>query len=91
MDSLEPVVLPRRGMAAVPRGDARARCSTLDDAPLRRDVARAARADGILGAELDELAARDPDPAVRKAAAAMPPPDESQPLPGELTPAPVLA
>jgi hypothetical protein len=63
---------------------------TLDDAPLRRDIARAARADGILGTELDQLAARDPDPAVRKAAAA-PPPDESQPLSLELTPAPVLA
>jgi hypothetical protein len=54
-------------------------------------VARAARADGILGAELDELAVRDPDPAVRKAAAAIPAPEDSQPLPGDLTPAPVLA
>jgi hypothetical protein len=54
-------------------------------------VARAARVDGILSAELNELAARDPDPAVRKAAAASPPPDESQPLPMELTPAPVIA
>ena len=89
MDSLEPVVLPRRGMAPAARRRWR-RCSTLDDAPLRRDVARAARADGILAAELTELAARDPDPAVRKAAAA-PPPDESQPLPMDLTPAPVIA
>jgi hypothetical protein len=62
---------------------------TLDDAPLRRDVARAARADGILAAELSELATGDPDPAVRKAAAA-PPPDDSQPMGLELAPAPVL-
>jgi ATP/ADP translocase len=89
MDSLEPVVLPRRGMAPC-REITLASLLTLDDAPLRRDVARAARADGILGAELAELAARDPDPAVRKAAAA-PPPDESQPIPLDLTPAPVLA
>ena len=79
MDSLEPVVLPRRGMAPA-REQTLAALLALDDAPLRRDVARAARADGILAAELDELAARDPDPAVRKAAAA-PPPDESQPMP----------
>jgi hypothetical protein len=63
----------------------------LDDAPLRRDVARAARADGILTAELSDLAPRDPDPAVRKAATAAPPPDDSQPLGLELVPAPVLA
>ena len=89
MNSLEPVVLPRRGMAPC-REITLAALLELDDAPLRRDVARAARADGILAAELDELAARNPDPAVRKAASA-PPPDESQPLPIDLTPAPVLA
>ena len=90
MDSLEPVVLPRRGMALC-REEALARLLTLDDAPLRRDVARAARVDGILSAELNELAARDPDPAVRRAAATPPPPDESQSLPLVLTPAPVIA
>jgi hypothetical protein len=89
MDSLEPVVLPRRGMAPC-RELTLASLLTLDDAPLRRDVARAARADGILAAELAELATRDPDPAVRKAAAT-PPPDESQPIGLDLTPAPVLA
>ena len=89
MDSLEPVVLPRRGMAPC-REPTLAALLALDDAPLRRDVARAARADGILGSELAELAAHDPDPAVRKAAMT-PPPDDSQPLPGELAPAPVLA
>jgi ATP/ADP translocase len=89
MDSLEPVVLPRRGMAPC-RELTLAALFALDDAPLRRDVARAARADGILAAELDLLAKNDADPAVRKAATA-PPPDESQPLPIELTPAPVLA
>jgi ATP/ADP translocase len=89
MDSLEPVMLPRRGMAPC-REPTLAALLALDDAPLRRDVARAARADGILGHELDELAARDPDPAVRKAAAG-PPADASQPLPIELAPAPVLA
>ncbi|MCU1278222.1 MAG: rane protein, partial [bacterium] len=89
MDSLEPVVLPRRGMAPC-REVTLASLLALDDAPLRRDVARAARADGILRAELDDLATRDPDPAVRKAALA-PPPDESQPMPLELAPAPVLA
>src|SRR6185312_4121846 len=80
MDSLEPVVLPRRGMAPC-REPTLAALLALDDAPLRRDVARAARADGILGSELAELAAHDPDPAVRKAAMT-PPPDDSQPLPG---------
>ncbi|MCU1276699.1 MAG: hypothetical protein JWM53_245 [bacterium] len=89
MDSLEPVVLPRRGMALC-REETLAALLQLDDAPLRRDVVRAARADGILTRELNELATRDPDPAVRKAATA-PPPDESQPIPLELTPAPVLA
>jgi hypothetical protein len=89
MDSLEPVVLPRHGMAPC-REPALAALLALDDAPLRRDVARAARADGILVAELAELATRDPDPAVRNAAAA-PPPDESQPIPIDLAPAPVLA
>lgn len=89
MDSLEPVVLPRRGMAPA-REQTLAALLALDDAPLRRDVARAARGDGILAAELAELAVRDPDPAVRKAAAA-PPPDESQPLPIDLAPAPVIA
>jgi ATP/ADP translocase len=89
MDSLEPVVLPRHGMAPC-REVTLAALLTLDDAPLRRDVARAARADGILSAELSELAMRDPDPAVRKAAAA-PPPDESPPLGLELAPEPVLA
>jgi ATP/ADP translocase len=86
MESLEPVVLPRRKMAPC-REVTLAALLTLDDAPLRRDVARAARADGILGAELRELATHDPDPSVRKAAA-MPPPDEPS-LPLEL--APVLA
>ena len=89
MDSLEPVVLPRRGMAPC-REETLAALLALDDAPLRRDVARAARADGILTAQLSELAERDPDPAVRKAASA-PPPDESQPIPLDLEPAPVLA
>ncbi|HEX6836427.1 MAG TPA: Npt1/Npt2 family nucleotide transporter, partial [Polyangia bacterium] len=89
MDSLEPVVLPRRGMAPA-REQTLAALLALDDAPLRRDVARAARADGILGVELAELAVRDPDPAVRKAASA-PPPDESQPIPLDLAPAPVIA
>ena len=89
LEALEPVVLPRRGMAPC-REVTLAALLTLDDAPLRRDVARAARADGILQAELVQLAANDPDPAVRKAAAA-PPPDESQPIPIDLSPAPVLA
>ncbi|MCU1276667.1 MAG: hypothetical protein JWM53_213 [bacterium] len=89
LDSLEPVVLPRRGMAPC-REETLSALLSLDDAPLRRDIARAARADGILAAELDALATRDPDPSVRKAAMT-PPPDESQPLPLDLTPAPVLA
>jgi len=89
MDSLEPVVLPRRGMAPA-REQTLAALLALDDAPLRRDVARAARADGLLARELAELALRDPDPAVRKAAAA-PPPDESQPISLDLAPAPVIA
>ncbi|HEX9102444.1 MAG TPA: Npt1/Npt2 family nucleotide transporter, partial [Polyangia bacterium] len=59
MGSLEPVVLPRRGMAPA-REETLGRLLELDDAPLRRDVARAARADGILGAELTELAVSDP-------------------------------
>jgi hypothetical protein len=63
---------------------------TMDDAPLRRDVVRAARADGILQPELAQLATSDPDPSVRKAASA-PPPDESQPMLVDLTPAPVPA
>ena len=88
MNSLEPVVLPRHGMA--PRREvALAALLTLDDAPLRREVARTARADGLLAAELEELAARDPDPTVRKAAQG--PADESPSLPAELEPAPVLA
>ncbi|MGZ3426970.1 MAG: NTP/NDP exchange transporter [Polyangia bacterium] len=88
MDSLEPVVLPRRGMAPC-REQTLAALLALDDAPLRRDVARAARADGILTEELSELATRDPDPAVRRAATALPP-DESQPIDLELAIAPVI-
>ena len=87
MDALEPVVLPRRGMA--PRREATlSALLTLDDAPLRRDVARAARADGILTAELNELAMRDPDPAVRQAATPSRPDDSPSLV--ELAPAPVL-
>lgn len=67
MDALEPVVLPRRRMAPA-REATLASLLELDDPLLRRDVARAARFDGILSAELRELAARDPDPAVRRAA-----------------------
>jgi hypothetical protein len=89
MDSLEPVVLPRRGMAPC-RETTLAALLALDDAPLRRDVARAARAEGILAHELDEVALRDPDPTVRNAAMA-PPGDSSQPIPIELATAPVLA
>jgi ATP/ADP translocase len=89
MDSLEPVVLPRRGMALC-REETLAALLALDDAPLRRDVARAARADGILAQELSQLATNDPDPAVRTAATA-PPPDDSQPIEMELAPAPVVA
>ncbi len=85
MDSLEPVVLPRRGMAPC-REVALGALLTLDDAPLRRDVVRAARADGLLTTELNDLATRDPDPAVRKAATATPL-DDSQPLGIELVPA----
>lgn len=85
MESLEAVVLPRRGMAPA-REKTLARLLELDDAPLRRDIAKTARTDGILSAELSELAARDPDPSVRRAAQAL---DESPPMGVEL--APVLA
>jgi ATP/ADP translocase len=88
MASLEPVVLPRRGMAPC-RETTLAALFALDDAPLRRDVARAARNDGILAAELADLAVRDPDPAVRRAAAA-PTSEEAPPLGAEeLAPSPV--
>ena len=88
MESLEPVVLPRRGMAPC-REETLGSLLTLDDAPLRRDVARAARADGILTLQLDELAARDPDPAVRKAASTRT--TEDLVALADLTPATVLA
>ena len=96
MDSLEPVVLPRRGMAPA-REQTLAALLALDDAPLRRDVARAARADGILAAELAELAARDPDSG---GAPRAPPPGSPSPptcsrrgmlRSSSLAPAPVLA
>ena len=83
MAALEAVVLPRRGMAPC-REKTLAMLLDLDDAPLRRDVAKAARAEGLLGAELNELAARDPDPSVRRAAQSGP--DESPPLGVELAP-----
>jgi hypothetical protein len=75
------VVLPRSGLA--PARDATlAALFTLDDASLRRDVAQAARAEGILAAELRELAARDPDPRVRRAAHS----DDTAPFGLELSP-----
>jgi hypothetical protein len=59
----------------------------LDDPQLRRDVARAARAEGILGDELRELAASDPDPHVRQAACE----DDATGLEVGLAPAPSYA
>ena len=86
--ALEMVVLPRRGMAPA-REATLAALFALDDPLLRRDVARAARAEGILGAELRRLAATDPDPSVRHAARS---PDEPPPTLGpELTPEPSFA
>ncbi|MDB4966833.1 MAG: hypothetical protein JWN44_2522 [Myxococcales bacterium] len=89
MESLEAVVLPRRGMAPV-RERTLAMLLELDDAPLRRDVAKTARAEGLLTAELAELAARDPDPSVRRAAQVTETEtetEESPPLGVELVPA----
>jgi hypothetical protein len=67
MRALETVVLPRRGMALA-RDATWAALLQLDDSLVRREVARAARSEGVLAAELREVAARDPDPAVRRAA-----------------------
>lgn len=71
--ALELVVLPNR-RPPLDREQTLAALLALDDPLLRREVARAARAEGILLAELDHLARSDPHPAVRQAALCAPSP-----------------